>query len=147
MYQKHLKGLLAVVIILVNGGYCIAQSNSTPPVEDFKPASTNQQGKQYPQVNSEHKVRASISAPQANKVQLDIGGKKYDLVKDDKGVWTGESLPQDEGFHYYQLNIDGASVPDPGSLYFYGAGRWGSGIEIPASDLFRSKGCASRPGE
>ena len=32
------------------------------------------------------------------------------------------------------LNIDGASVPDPGSLYFYGAGRWGSGIEIPATD-------------
>jgi len=32
------------------------------------------------------------------------------------------------------LNIDGASVPDPGSQYFYGAGRWGSGIEIPAVD-------------
>ena len=102
--------------------------------DDYKPASTNQPGKQYPQVNSEGRVRASISAPQALKVQLDIGGKKYDLVKDDKGVWTGESLPQDEGFHYYQLNIDGASVPDPGSLYFYGAGRWGSGIEVPAHD-------------
>ena len=56
------------------------------------------------------------------------------MVKDEKGVWTGESLPQDEGFHYYQLNIDGVSVPDPGSLYFYGAGRWGSGVEIPATD-------------
>jgi enterochelin esterase family protein len=76
----------------------------------------------------------SISAPQALKVQLDIGAVKYDLVKDDKGMWTGESAPQVEGFHYYQLNIDGASVPDPGSLYFYGAGRWGSGIEIPAPD-------------
>ena len=65
---------------------------------------------------------------------MDIGGVKYDLTKDDKGFWTGESAPQDEGFHYYQLNIDGASVPDPGSLYFYGAGRWGSGIEIPAHD-------------
>src|SRR5690606_24454032 len=48
--------------------------------------------------------------------------------------WTGESDPQDEGFHYYQLWIDGAAVPDPGSLYFYGAMRWGSGIEIPAHD-------------
>ena len=85
-------------------------------------------------MNSEGRVRASILAPQANKVQLDIGGVKYDMVKDDKGVWTGESAPQDEGFHYYQLNIDGASVPDPGTLYFYGAGRLGSGIEIPASD-------------
>jgi enterochelin esterase family protein len=30
--------------------------------------------------------------------------------------------------------MDGASVPDPGSLYFYGASRWGSGIEIPSAD-------------
>ena len=30
---------------------------------------------------------------------------KYDLIKDAKGIWTGESAPQDEGFHYYQLNI------------------------------------------
>ena len=103
-------------------------------VEDFKPSSVNQPGKQYPQVNSEGRVRVSIPAPEAHKVQLDIGGVKYDLRKDEKGVWTGESAPQVEGFHYYQLNIDGASVPDPGSLYFYGASRWGSAIEIPAPD-------------
>ena len=103
-------------------------------VEDFKPTITTQQGKQYPQVNSEGRVRVSLLAPQAKMVQLDIGAKKYDLVKDTAGVWTGESAPQDEGFHYYQLNVDGASVPDPTSLYFYGASRWGSGIEIPAKD-------------
>ena len=39
-----------------------------------------------------------------------------------------------EGFHYYRINIDGADVPDPGSKFFFGAGRWGSGIEIPAKD-------------
>ncbi|MEO6720313.1 MAG: alpha/beta hydrolase-fold protein, partial [Ferruginibacter sp.] len=128
---KHITILIAAVII---SGYGFAQSNQASAVEDFKPSSTNQPGKQFPQVNSERRVRASIAAPQANKVQLDIGGKKYDLVKDDKGVWTGESLPQDEGFHYYQLNIDGASVPDPGSQTFYGAGRTGSGIEVPAYD-------------
>ena len=103
-------------------------------IEDFKPSSVNQPGKEYPQVNSEGRVRVQISAPGANKVQLDIGAVKYDLLKDENGVWIGESAPQDEGFHYYQLNIDGASVPDPGSLYFYGASRWGSGIEIPAED-------------
>lgn len=102
--------------------------------EDFKPSAANQPERIFPQVNSQRRVRASISAPNASKVQLDIGGVKYDMRKDDKGVWTGESNPQDEGFHYYQLNIDGASVPDPGSLYFYGAGRLGSGIEIPSSD-------------
>ena len=106
----------------------------TAVVEDFKTTPTTQQGKQYPQVNSEGRVRTSISAPEALKVQIDIGGKKYDLKKDDKGVWTGESDPQDVGFHYYQLNVDGASVPDPGSLYYFGASRWGSGIEIPSKD-------------
>jgi len=103
-------------------------------VEDFKPSSVNQTGKLFPQVNSEGRVRVSIPASEAQKVQLDIGGVKYDLKKDEKGVWTGESAPQVEGFHYYQLNVDGASVPDPGSLYFYGASRWGSAIEILAPD-------------
>lgn len=116
----------------IAGGICLAQTSQTAAVEDFKPTSTTQPGRQYPQVNSEGRVRVSISAPQAQSVQLDIGGVKYDLRKDEKGVWTGESGPQDEGFHYYQLNIDGASVPDPASLYFYGASRWGSGVEVPA---------------
>ena len=103
-------------------------------VEDFKPASSNQEGKQYPMVNSQRMVRARISAPEATFVGLDIAGKIYEMTKDENGVWTGTSAPQDEGFHYYQLNIDGASVPDPGSLYYYGASRWGSGIEIPSAD-------------
>lgn len=111
-----------------------AVSVNAQVVEDFKPATTNQEGKQYPMVNSQRMVRAQISAPEATSVKLDIGGVKYDMVKDENGVWTGESAPQDEGFHYYQLNIDGASVPDPGSKYYYGASRWGSGIDIPTAD-------------
>ena len=103
-------------------------------VEDFKPATTNQENKQFPAVNSQRMVRAQISAPQATFVGLDIAGKIYQMTKDENGVWTGTSEPQDEGFHYYQLNIDGASVPDPGSKYYYGASRWGSGIDIPAQD-------------
>ncbi len=122
------------LMIGLSANVCFAQSNSSGIVEDFKPSSVNQPGKEFPQVNSEGRVRASIVAPEAGKVQLDIGGVKYDMVKGDEGVWKGESAPQDEGFHYYQLNIDGASVPDPGTKYFYGAGRWGSGIEIPAKD-------------
>lgn len=122
--------LIILIALLMSTGTSFGQS----VVEDFKPSSVNQGGKQYPQVNSKGSVRVRIEASGAKKVQLDIGGEKYDLVKDENGIWTGESAPQDEGFHYYQLNIDGASVPDPGSLYFYGASRWGSGIEIPAKD-------------
>lgn len=129
----HIKHIFILATVLFTGSFCLAQTPSKA-LEDFKPSSVNQPGKEYPQVNSEGRVRVSISAPQALKVQLDIGGVKYDLTKDENGVWTGDSNPQEVGFHYYQLNIDGASVPDPGSLYFYGASRWGSAIEIPAPD-------------
>ena len=115
------------------------QGNPTVPSEaaiseDFKPALSNQDNKQYPMVNSARQVRAQISAPDAKAVGLDIAGKIYSMTKDENGVWTGTSAPQDPGFHYYQLNIDGASVPDPGSLLYYGASRWGSGIEVPSDD-------------
>ena len=129
MHKSFIGSVLAVAAL----GLVSANLNAQVK-EDFKPCTSNQNGKQYPMVNSDRVVRAQISAPDANSVKLDIGGVKYDLVKDANGVWTGESAPQDEGFHYYQLNIDGASVPDPNSLYYYGASRWGSGIEIPAAD-------------
>jgi enterochelin esterase-like enzyme len=128
--------IITLLATLITCGISLAQMNQTivHTIEDFKPASTNQPGKLYPQVNSDGCVRVSILAPLAQNVQLDIGGVKYDLTKDEKGVWTGDSRPQDEGFHYYQLVIDGAQVPDPGSMFFYGAGRWGSGIEVSAKD-------------
>jgi enterochelin esterase family protein len=105
-----------------------------PPLEDFKPSTLNQQGKQYPEVNSERRVRARVVAPQAQSVLLDLGGVRYPMTKGADGAWIGVSAPQDEGFHYYQINVDGAQVPDPGSLFFYGASRWGSGVEVPAND-------------
>jgi enterochelin esterase family protein len=112
----------------------MAQTNQ-PAAEDFKPSALNQPGKQYPQVNSERRVRVRLLAPQAQSVTLDfLGGAKYPLAKGEDGAWVGESRPQDEGFHYYQLVVDGAQVPDPGTLYFYGGSRWGSGLEVPASD-------------
>lgn len=121
--------LIFFFVFVVEVGF--AQSNAK---EDFVFSFTNQPGKNYPQVNSEGRVRASLSAPNAHKVQLDIGGVRYGMIKDENGIWTGDSNPQDEGFHYYQLWVDGVAVPDPGTKYYYGAGRWGSGIEIPAFD-------------
>ena len=117
---------------MLAGQLCNAQTNE--PADDWKPATSNQQGKQYPQVNSERRIRARVVAPGATNVLFDISAVKYPLTKGDDGAWIGVTQPQDEGFHYYQIWVDGAAVPDPGSLYFYGASRWGSGIEIPAKD-------------
>ena len=108
--------------------------DKTPPSEDFKPSSLNQPGKQYPEVNSQRRVRTVFKAPNAQSMTLDLGGVRYPMVKGEDGVWTGVSNAQDEGFHYYQINLDGVSVPDPGSVMFYGSSRWGSGVEVPAHD-------------
>ncbi|MBV9470665.1 MAG: hypothetical protein JOZ57_15610 [Abitibacteriaceae bacterium] len=135
-----IKLVLLACAAVASGRMGMAQTTSqgeapvTAPADDWKPSTSNQDGRQYPQVNSEGRVRARIMAPQAQSVQLDIGGVKYPLTKGEDGSWIGDSRPQDEGFHYYQVVIDGAFVPDPNSLYFYGAGRWGSGVEVPAKD-------------
>jgi enterochelin esterase-like enzyme len=110
-----------------------APAPTTPPVEDFKPASSNQPGRQYPQVNSERRARFRIVAPQAQGVRVSEWGG-ITLTKAEDGAWVGTTPPLDEGFHYYRINIDGADVPDPGSKFFFGANRWGSAIEIPAHD-------------
>jgi enterochelin esterase-like enzyme len=104
-----------------------------PLADDWKPAPSNQAGKQYPQVNSEGRVKFRIVAPKAQSVGVSFRDSSP-FTKGDDGAWTGYTRPLDEGFHYYTINIDGADVPDPNSQYFYGASRWGSAIEVPAKD-------------
>ncbi len=94
------------------------------------PASTNIPGAQYPQVLSDNRVLFRIKAPEAHKVQVDLG-KKYDMVKEEEGSWAITTDPIVEGFHYYSILIDGVAVCDPGSQTFYGMSRMASGIEIP----------------
>jgi enterochelin esterase-like enzyme len=112
--------------------------DKTPPIEDFKPSELNavisSRMSQYPEVNSQRRVRTRVHAPNAQSVQLDIGGVRYPMTKGEDGYWIGVSNAQDEGFHYYQLKVDGLNVPDAGTLLFYGASRWGSGVEVPAND-------------
>ncbi len=118
-----------LVVMLLSGLSAGAQTNETV-LEDFKPSSLNQPGQQYPQVNSERRVRYRIVAPQAQSVSAG----RTALTKGEDGVWVGTSRPMDEGFHYYHLTIDGGTFNDPGTLNFYGSTRWESGIEIPAHD-------------
>ena len=114
-----------------------ALDNATPK-EDFRPNELNQQGQEYPQVNSEGYARFRIDAPNAKSVivSLGLGGRGGTVLHKDKdGVWTGTTEgPMDEGFHYYHLTIDGATVNDPGTNNYFGSTRWESGIEIPAHD-------------
>jgi 1,4-alpha-glucan branching enzyme len=76
-----------------------------PLASDWVPLSSNQAGKQYPQVNSERRVRFRISAPEASSVSVDLGGGTP-LTRGDDGAWAGTTAPLDEGFHYYSVKID-----------------------------------------
>lgn len=127
----HLRSTLLLVAALSIYGRTTAQ---TSIVEDFQPSATNQSGKLFPQVNSEGRMRVSLNAPLASTVQLDVCGRKYDLVKDEKGMWKGESAPLDEGYHPYRLLVDGVPQPDPGTQSYFDDGRWGSAIETLAKD-------------
>lgn len=94
------------------------------------PASTNVPGAQYPQILANNRVIFRVKAPDAQRVQVDLG-KKYDMVKDSAGFWMATTDPIPVGFHYYSILIDGFAVVDPSSQAFYGMGRMASGIDIP----------------
>ena len=94
------------------------------------PASTNTRSAKYPQILPDNRVVFRTKAPDAQKMQIDLG-RKYDMVKDTGGYWQVTTDSIGEGFHYYSLLIDGVAIADPASETFYGMGRMASGIEIP----------------
>ena len=103
-----------------------------PLPEGFKPSSTNTFLSRYPAVNAETREAIfKVVAPTAQKVQVDLAGKKYDMTKDTSGVWTCKSDPQVVGFHYYAILLDGVAVMDRNSEAFFGSNWESSGIEIP----------------
>ena len=96
---------------------------------------TNINRTSYPRVLSDNSVLFRVNAPQAQGVQIDLGGTKYDMQKSESGAWTLTTKPQIPGFHYYSLIIDGVSVADPASQTFYGCSRWSSAIEIKETGM------------
>jgi enterochelin esterase family protein len=89
----------------------------------------------YPRVLSDNRVMFRVNAPQAQNVQIDLGGTKYDMNKSDNGAWTVTTNPQVPGYHYYSLVVDGVSTADPASQSFYGCSRWSSAIEIKEAGM------------
>jgi predicted alpha/beta superfamily hydrolase len=135
--RQYLIGL--VLLFILSGSLCLAQTDQPKIIDDFKPSTLNQPGQEYPQVNSQGYSRFRIEAPQAQSVvvSLGLGGTRggTPLTKAEDGSWMGTTAgPMEEGFHYYHLTIDGGVFNDPGTLNFYGSTRWESGIEIPAHD-------------
>lgn len=107
---------------------------SNPPTEDWKPISYVAPGQQYPQINSEKRAKIRVNAPNAKEVSTTIGNPPLTVNKDADGVWTIVTSPLVEGFHYYQVKVDGAAFADPNTRTFFGSSRWMSGIDVPSDD-------------
>ena len=124
-----------------------ATSWAQPP-DDFKPATSNVMNAAFPRVSDDGRVMFRVTAPGAQKVQLQPGGADnglgkgpFDMARDDKGVWTLTTPPAVPGFHYYWLLVDGFAANDPSSETYFGWGKETSAVEIPekGADFYESK--------
>ena len=113
---------------------CFFTNISAQVPQGAKAAPTNIRANDCPCIFADNRVLFKVTAPNAGKVQVNLG-KRFDMQKDEKGVWTVTTDPQDPGIHYYSLVIDGFGVADPASESFYGTGKMSSAIDIPETGV------------
>ena len=73
---------------------------------DFKPASTNVWGAEYPKVDSQGRVQLRLKAADATKVRINFwSGPKAEMTKQADGFWTFTTPPLVPGFPYYNFLV------------------------------------------
>ena len=131
----------ALILAALSCGLCWGQA-----AEDCKPSALNIPEAKYPCVYPDNRAMFRVVAPDAQKVTVRIG-RGFDMTKGADGIWTVTTTPLVVGFHYYSLQIDGATVADPSTMTFFGSGWQNSGIEIPEPGgcrLLPRQRCAAR---
>ncbi len=130
MYEKT----SIIYVTLLAGCSVIAQSNQ-PPVEDFQ-AVVAESGRQAVSSGELGAPRtALVSWPRKPRMSRWISaGRNIRWSK----VTTAHGLVnrnrRTKGSTITSSSLMARRVPDPDSLYYYGASRWGSGVEVPAGD-------------
>lgn len=115
-----------VFFALGAAGLCWGQAPA-----DCKPNPLNVPEAKYPCIFPDNRVMYRVIAPNAQAVRVG----NTNLTKGPDDIWSGTTAqPLVEGFHYYGVNIDGATTADPSTRTYFGSGWWNSGIEIPAPD-------------
>ena len=117
-----------VILAVLSCGLCFGDV-----VGDCTPSVLNVPAAKYPCVYPDHRAMFRVIAPDAKKVSVRLG-RGFDMTKGPDGIWTVTTAPLVVGFHYYSLQIDGATVADPSTMTFFGSGWQNSGIEIPEPD-------------
>jgi enterochelin esterase family protein len=131
--MKQNRSLIAFALVPL-ANLCLAQTTPPPPpADDWRTISYASPGQQFPQLNSEKRAKFRIEAPNATDVAVSLG-RPLTVTKGEDGVWTVITSPLVEGFHYYQIIVDGARAADPNTRTFFGSSRWMSGIEVSSDD-------------
>jgi len=115
-----------VLFALGAAGLCWGQAPA-----DCKSNPLNVPEAKYPCIFPDNRVMYRVIAPNAQAVRVG----NTNLTKGPDDIWSGTTAqPLVEGFHYYGVNIDGATTADPSTRTYFGSGWWNSGIEIHAPD-------------
>ena len=115
----------ALILAALSCGFSWAQAP-----DDCKPSALNVPEAKYPCVYSDNRATFRVIAPDAQKVTVRIA-RGFEMTKGPDGIWSVTTTPLVVGFHYYTLQIDGATLADPSTMTFFGSGWQNSGIEIP----------------
>ncbi|HTY00597.1 MAG TPA: alpha/beta hydrolase-fold protein [Bacteroidota bacterium] len=133
------RALLSILLGVMSASeLCMAQSGQTSissqAADTAHPSPYNLYGVKYPRIEPDARVTFRFSAPYAKTVQVSIANTPFAMVKDDDGVWTYTSEPQDKGYHNYWMLVDSTIVVDPATNAFIGYGHMCNGFEIPDPD-------------
>ncbi len=128
--MKKITFLAAVLLTMIVWNVKACAQPIYIPADAFIPETTVP-GNDFPKVDKQRRAYFRINAPEANKVVVDICGKKYDMQKGEDGRWYAVTDPLAVGFHYYFINIGGVNFIDPATETFFGCNREAGGIEIP----------------
>ena len=110
-------------------GYQVKKPFDVPA--DTYTAETTVPGNEFPKIDKDGRAYFRLNAPQAHSAIVDICGKKYNMRRDEHGIWCAVTDPLVAGFHYYFMNIGGVNFIDPATETFFGCNREAGGIEIP----------------
>jgi hypothetical protein len=127
-FMRLVSILMALILIAISCAVCWGQV-----ADECKPSVLNIPEAKYPCIYPDNRAMFRVIAPDAQKASVRIG-RGFDMTKGPDNIWTVTTTPLVEGFHYYSLQIDGATVADPSTMTFFGSGWQNSGIEIPAPD-------------
>ncbi|MBO7260076.1 MAG: esterase, partial [Bacteroidaceae bacterium] len=102
--MKHTKLFPVLIVCIALCSQISAQrfGATSFPEGSYSPV-TNINRNSYPRILEDNSVMFRVNAPQANKVQIDLCGVKYDMQKSENGQWSVTTQPQVPGFHYYSL--------------------------------------------